>query len=152
MMIRRISLRAPLAAAALAGCTLAPAVHAQDVDHAQSGADRLSEKLSDPATQLAVTAALVAMSEALMQIRVEPFARAAEAAGAKRAVRDLPPDATVRDLAGPRAGDMQAELARRTPAMMAAASGMAGALSDMMPQLREMAARMKDAIPRSHAP
>ena len=138
------SIRAPLIALALVSSTLAP-LSAQARD---SGLGDVSERLSDPGTQLAVSAALVAMTEALMNIDVAPFMRAAEAAGARGATRDLPPDAKVRDLAGPRATDMQAEIARRTPAMMASAAGMAGALETMLPQLREMAEQMKGAMPR----
>ncbi|MCB2077781.1 MAG: hypothetical protein KDE55_08800 [Novosphingobium sp.] len=130
-------------AACLAGAMVAPGIaHAQESDFGQ-----VTERLNDPATQMAVTAALVAMSEALMQIEIGPFARAAEAAGAGEAVRDLPPDATVRDLAGPDAQRMQRQLARRTPEMMGAAAGMAGALEEMLPRFREMARKMKDAMP-----
>ena len=147
MSLRPGSLRTALIAACLAGSALVPAA-AQARDARDGGLGEMAEKLSDPKMQLAVSAALVAMSEALMDIDVAPFMRAAEAAGARDVGRDLPPDAKLRDLAGPRAGDMQAELARRTPAMMGAAAGMAGALEDMLPQLRAMAERMKDAVPR----
>lgn len=145
MMLRSFRFRAALVATCLAGSALVPAVsYARDAG--TGGLGDLSEKLSDPGTQLAVSAALVAMSEALMDIDVAPFLRAAEVAGARDVAHRLPPDAKVRDIAGPRAGEMQAELARRTPAILGAAAGMAGALEDMLPQLRALAEKMKGAM------
>lgn len=140
MRLSSIALSASLAAAAFAPT----AAFARE-----PGLSDMADKLNDPKTQLAVTAALVAMSEALLDIKVEPFAKAAEAAGAKNAARDLPPDATLRDLAGPDADQMQGQLARRTPEMMGRAAGMANAFEALLPQLRAMAEKMKDALPRS---
>jgi len=148
MRLSSVALAASLAAAALAPATALAREPAAPV--ADDGAVRhMADKLNDPRTQMAVTAALVAMSEALLDIKVEPFAKAAEAAGARDAVRDLPPDATLRDLAGQEADQMQTQLARRTPEMMGRAAGMATALEALLPQLRAMAERMKDALPRS---
>lgn len=140
MRLSSVALSASLAAAVLAPT----AAFARE-----PGLSDMADKLNDPKTQLAVTAALVAMSEALLDIKVEPFAKAAEAAGAKDAVRDLPPDATLRDLAGPDADTMQSQLARRTPEMMGRAAGMASAFEALLPQLRAMAEKMKDVLPRS---
>lgn len=142
-------LRSTVIAASLAPALLGAAFAPTAAFAREPGVAEMAEKLNDPQTQLAVTAALVAMSEALLDIRVEPFAKAAEAAGAKGAMHDLPPGATLRDLAGPEAGQMQTQLARRTPEMMGRAAGMATALEALLPQLRAMAEKMKDALPRS---
>lgn len=146
-------LRKSLFAGSAMVLALAPvAAMAQDRDDPARGESgeigEMAERLSDPATQLAVSAAVVAMTEALLQMRVEPFARAARAAGADGSLRDLPPDARVRDLAGPRAGHVQRDIARAVPKAMGATAGMAGAVEDMLPELRAAARRMKDSLPR----
>lgn len=138
-----MTIRPILLAAGVAAIALAPAsAWAQD-DRASEAAD----KLSDPQAQLAASAALAAMAEAVLNIDIAPFARAVAAAGGGGALRDLPPDARLRDLAGPQAERMPREIARTVPRAMGSAAEMAGALEDMLPQLKATARRMKDAIP-----
>jgi hypothetical protein len=151
-----MSMRSPVMMAGLAALVLTPVpALARDSDAErlpERGLSEVSGKLSDPAMQIAVAAALSGMSEALLDLKVEPFLRAVDGmggvAGGERRSRDLPPDARLRDIAGPKAADMPRELARETPRMMGAMAGMAGALQDMLPQLRAMGERMKDAVPR----
>ena len=145
--LRSIRFR-PLLVSACAMLAVAPGLASAREARPQDDAGQVAERLSDPATQLAVSAALVAMSEALLQMRIEPFARAAEAAGAGDSLPDLPPDARLRDLAGPRADRVQQGIARNVPRAMGATAGMAGALEDMLPELRAAARRMKDSLPR----
>lgn len=132
-----------LVALGIAGAMLMPLSASAQEDRIGDAA----ETLSDPQAQLAASAALAAMAEAVLDIDIAPFARAVAAAGGGRAVRDLPPDARLRDLAGPDAERMPREIARNVPRAMGSASEMAGALEDMLPQLKDAARRMKDALP-----
>jgi hypothetical protein len=140
----------PAAAAviALTAPVLAPPALAQD-----RSMDEMAAKMSDPQVQQAMAAAVASMSEALLEIPVAPFAKAARAMGktmggaeAADDLADIPPDATLRDLAGPEATRMPHEMARRLPPMMGAMSGMAGVFGAMRPMLEAMAERMKDAV------
>ncbi|NYH94855.1 hypothetical protein [Novosphingobium marinum] len=128
---------------AIAALSLAVPAMAQD-----SGAADIADELSDPVNQIAVTAAISAMSEALLDLEIEPFVKAMEAVGRDDSVRDLPPDARLRDLAGPEAEALPAEMASEVPRMMGRMAQMADAMDAMLPGLRDMAERMKDAIPR----
>ena len=74
---------------------------------------------------------------------IGPLTRAMDAAGGGRAVGDLPRDARLRDLAGPDAERLPRTIARNVPKAMGSAGEMAGALEDMMPQLRETARKLK---------
>lgn len=113
-----------------------------------SGADSraIAGKLSDPGNQVAATVALTAMSEALLDLSIAPLVRALRTAD-PQAGEGLPPDARLRDLAGPDADRVPKELGRRVPEVMGTAAGLANAVQDMMPQLRAMGDRLKDALP-----
>ena len=130
-------LSAPVAAALICAPALARETEAGDV----------ARKLSDPANQIAATAVLAAMSEALLDLRVGPFMKALDSAGAGGDLADVPPDATVRDLAGKDAGRLTDGIARNTPRVMGAMAGMAQDLDAMLPQLRAMAERMRRSLP-----
>ena len=132
----------PLAAVSLAVLALTP-LPALARDEAPVD---MARRLSDPGTQAAVTIALTALSEAMLDMKIEPFRRALGAMGDESA-DDLPPDARLRDLAGPEASELPAEIGRRVPQAMGAVAGMAGAFDDLIPQLEDMAERMKDALP-----
>jgi hypothetical protein len=47
----------------------------------------------------------------------------------------------------PGAGDVSRQIERQLPRAMGAMAGMSGALAGMLPQLREAAERMRDALP-----
>lgn len=113
----------------------------------EEAAGDVAQQLSDPRNQIAATVALTAISEALLDMNIEPLRRALGAMGDERA-EDLPPDAKLRDLAGPQARELPGEIGRRVPQAMGAAAGMAGAIEGMLPELEAMADRMKAAIPR----
>ena len=131
-------------AAALA---LAAPVQARENDSRDSDAADVSARLSDPRNQIAVTAMLTALSEAVLDMRLDPFVRAMRTVD-PGAAGDLPPDARVRDIGGERARTLPGEIGRNVPRAMGAASGMAGAVGDMLPQLREMGERVRESIPR----
>jgi hypothetical protein len=143
-----MSLRRSLIAVSLAATALSPLpALAQERDGETAGA--VADKLRDPASQIAVAAVLSSMSEALLDLRIGPFVQAMDKAGlGGDDMRDLPPDARLGDVTGRRTREMPARIARETPKMMGDAAGMADAVQDMLPQLREMGRRMKQSIPR----
>lgn len=112
---------------------------------------RLAEKMRDPATQRALASAVAAATDAMLDMPLEPLARAAEAAGDRRTARKMQ-GARLRDIAGPDAERMPREVSRKLPAMMGAAGGMADAVEEMTPALKamakEMGARMSEAMRR----
>ena len=133
-----------LLAAVFSGGVLAPSpVAAQD-----TRASELAEKLNDPMTQYAIAGMLSAMSKAVLDMRVEPFAKAMESMPG-RPMRDVPPDATVGDLSGMRHEDVREELIDHVPQMMGAMGRMAGALEEMKPEIEAMSRKMQDAVPRN---
>lgn len=136
-------LRHTLSVLALGACALAPLpALARDSEAAE-----IAGRLSDPGNQVAVTVALTALSQALLDVKIEPFRRALAAAGSDAAA-DLPPDARLRDLAGPRADALPGEIGRRVPQTMGQAAGMVGAFEDMLPELMAAMDRMGKAIPQ----
>jgi hypothetical protein len=139
----------PLLAPILGLSALAIALAPLPAAARESGVGKMAEKMRDPDTQRAMTAAVQAMSEAMLNIPLEPFARAAEAMGDRKAARRMR-GSTLRDYAGPGAEDTAREMSRKLPAIMGAMGGMAEAAEEMAPVLegmtRDMAARMGDAI------
>ena len=127
-----------LLSGALAAAAIAVPAAAQD-----RHAGRMAEKLSDPALQHSMSTAVAAMAEAMLDMPVAPFARAMEAMGDPDA-REIDPDATLADVAGPEARRMPREMARKLPRMMGAMGGMAGVMEAMLPQLQAMGRQMRD--------
>jgi hypothetical protein len=146
---RRHSLRAVLAAC-LVTTALSPAqAHDRDQPRAadESKAGELAHQLSDRGNQMRAAATLSALSGAVLAMDVSPLTRGlrrmGESLGDDGLARDLPPDATIGDLAGPHAQQLPYELARKTPEMMGKAAGMVSALDEMRPQLKAMARKFK---------
>jgi hypothetical protein len=135
-------MRTLILSAALAAVTLSAPAFAQD-DTGQAAA-RTAETLRDPAVQQRMADGMAAASEALLDVPLAPLARAvAEAAGEDP--RAVDPDMTLRSVS-PNASDVPAEIHDKLPRMMGAMAGMAGGMSAMIPALREMAERMRDAV------
>jgi hypothetical protein len=140
--------RLPIALAAVAAALPLPAM-AQDHD-VEAASRHIERTLSDPETQARMADSVAAMSDALLDVPVAPLMRAAaQMAGEDPA--DVPPDATLREVA-PEADRLPSEIHEKLPRMMGAMAGMAGGVGAMAPALREMAARMKDAIARAELP
>ncbi|MET0179104.1 MAG: hypothetical protein ABW194_01310 [Novosphingobium sp.] len=133
--------RALLAAAALvlSGLAASPAA-------AKSDAARMAERLGDARTQATVSAAVRALSAAMLDLRVAPLLNAAEAFRDPYRPRTVDPDLTLGDLAGPGAEAVPEDLSRRLPAMMGAIGGMAGTVEAMTPALEGMAREMGRAM------
>lgn len=141
-----------IAAAALAFAAPLPAA-AQDAvpgEGAEEAAARLSEKLSDPDMQERMAASVATVSEVLLDLPLAPFMRAAaQMAGEDPEAVD--PDTTLRQMS-PEAEAVPGEIADKLPRMMGAMAGMAEGMGAMMPALREMAEKMKEAVDRADLP
>jgi hypothetical protein len=137
-------LRHTLSVACLTSLAAAPLPAMADDKGAQPDVAR---RLADPGTQAAVTVALTALSQALLDFKIGPISRAMGATG-DNAAANLPPDARLRDLAGPEADKVPGEIGRRVPQAMGEAAGMVGALQDMLPELQASIDRVKAAIPK----
>ena len=130
----------PLALAAFVAAAPLPAM-AED-----SRAGELAERLNDPVTQYAIAGLLSSVATMALDLPAEPLARAAEAMGDTR-LRDLPPDARLGDIAGPEARELPERIREKAPRMVAGLGAMAGALEEMLPELRALAGRLRDAVP-----
>ena len=116
-------------------------------DRTEEDAARVADTLRDPVLQESVAAGMAAASEALLDVPLAPLARAvAEAAGDDP--RDVDPNMTLRSVS-PEAEDVPAEIHDKLPRVMGAMAGVAGGVSAMIPALREMAARMEEAVERA---
>lgn len=134
--MRRLILALPLLALS------APAMARDDTE---AGLDRMARAMGDPARQEAMARALGAMAEVLLDIPLAPIiGPLAEAAGEDP--RRVDPDTTLRRMS-PAAGEVPRQIERQLPRAMGAMAGMSGALAGMLPQLREAAGRMRDALP-----
>lgn len=103
--------------------------------------------LDDPMMQEQAGMMAAMMVGALLEMRVGPLAEAmAEIAGEDAPAID--PDARLADMVGPEAAEAPARVAERVPQMMGAMASLAGAFEEMLPQLREMAARLPRELPR----
>jgi hypothetical protein len=116
-------------------------------DRTEEDAARIADTLRDPVLQESVAAGMAAASEALLDVPLAPLARAvAEASGENP--DDVDPDLTLRRVS-PEAQDVPTEIHDKLPRVMGAMAGMAGGVSAMIPALREMAARMEEAVERA---
>lgn len=133
-----------LAAALLASASIAP-----NIAHAAAPVDpdleAMARTLGDPARQQALARAMAAMSDVLLDIPLAPIiGPLAEAAGEDP--RRIDRDATLRKMA-PGAGDVSRQIERHLPRAMGAMAGMSTAIAGMLPQLRDIAERMREALP-----
>jgi hypothetical protein len=144
-------LRKALCTACAATLTMAaPSAFANDSVEVLA-ADDIAGKLADPGSQIAATVALTALSEMLLDLNIEPIRRAMASVD-PYAGADLPPDARLRDLAGPGAAELPGEIGRRVPQTMGAAAGMIGAFQNLMPELQATVDRMRHALPGQAVP
>lgn len=134
----------PALAAAAFVAVPAPAL-AQEGEAEQAAAD-LAERLSDPAEQERMAVTLATLSEIVLSMPIAPLAEAIENATGDD-IPEVRPDATLRSLAGPRADRIAPEIERTVPRAMSAMAGMADGLRAIAPALREMADRMRSALP-----
>ena len=126
-------MRRALIALAAAGALLPSAALAAD----RAGeVRRMADDLDDPLLQAEIAASAAAVTDAVLSMPAAPLARAiAEVEGADPDYVD--PDLRVGDLVDPSAADRAYEFADRLPRTMAALAGVAAALEDTLPELRE---------------
>jgi hypothetical protein len=110
---------------------------------------QVADALTDPARQDALAGGLEALTAALLALRVGPFMEAMERAGHSRGMRDIDPDSTLGDLAGPEAREIPREVSAKVPVMMDTMGAMAGQMGEMLPQLEALAKRMEGAMDES---
>lgn len=107
--------------------------------------DQMARTLGDPARQEAMARAMGAMAEVLLDVPLAPIiGPLAEAAGEDP--RRMDPDATLRNVS-PGAGAVPRQIERELPRAMGAMAGMSGAFAGLIPQLRDIAERMREALP-----
>ena len=88
---------------------------------------------------------LQAMTQVLLDVPIAPLAKAAADMAGEKA-EDIDPTLTLRKMA-PDAGEVSKQVGRNLPHAMDAMSSMAEGLAAMAPTLRQMAERMKNALP-----
>lgn len=135
-----------MSAAVLGSLALSPAPAL-----AKSDVARVAKQMRDPQMQGAMAAAVRAMGEAMLDMKVAPLLDAAETVKDPYRPRRVDPDARLRDYAGRDADDVPEKLSRRLPAMMGAMGGMAEAAEAMTPALKDMAKQMGAAVGASVA-
>lgn len=135
--------------------TPAMAQDAAPADEATDASD-IAATLRDPQVQATATATAAILGEVLLDLPVGPLVQAmdeavdrlAEETGTEAPARtEVAPDATLRDMLGPKGDKVATELATRVPQAMDAAADMAGAVEEMRPALEELGERMKRALP-----
>ena len=110
----------------------------------------IERTLGDPVAQEAMAEGMAAASEALLDVPLAPFARAVKQAAGEDP-DEVDPDMTLRRVS-PESEDVPNRVRESLPRMMGAMAGMAGGMGAMMPALREMADRMREAVARAGLP
>ncbi|MEX0341398.1 MAG: hypothetical protein AB3N06_02320 [Erythrobacter sp.] len=123
----------------------APAL-AQDAAGTQAAPlAELGEQMRDPERQRETALMAQAMTEVLLDMPIGPLAEAAAELASGQA-RRIDPDVTLRRLA-PQTDGLGEGVARNVPRAMQAAGAMARGLATMTPMMRELAGRVRLAIP-----
>lgn len=136
-----------IAALAALAAPLPALAQATETEEATAEIERT---LGNPAAQEAVAEGMAAASEALLDVPLAPLARAAKQAAGENP-NDVDPDLTLRRVS-PEAEDVPHKVRESLPRMMGAMAGMAGGMGAMIPALREMADRMREAVARAGLP
>lgn len=108
----------------------------------------MAEQMRDPERQREIAMMVQTMTEVLLDMPIAPLAQAAADMAGEKA-EEIDPNLTLRKMA-PEAGEVSKQVGRNLPHAMDAMSSMAEGLAAMAPTLREMAERMKDALPERH--
>ena len=121
------------------------AIDSLELEETQADFSVMAERFRDPEQQRQMALMLRTMSEVLLDLPLAPLMEAVgEVAG-----EDAPhvdPDATLRTLS-PQADRVPEEIEKNLPRALDAMGSMANAMEAMMPALRDMAERMKNAAP-----
>jgi hypothetical protein len=120
----------------------------EQVRDTSSDADlmRMADKMSDPAMQDGVAAAVEHMTSTMMRLPVGQFAEAIENARPGTVNKRIRRDATIADLAGRDAEYLPEKLGDGSRQMMGMMSGFARAFAVMMPEFEKMGREMEDSF------
>lgn len=111
----------------------------------------IAEKMSDPATQDGVAAAVEHITATMMQMPVGQFAEAIENARPGTVKKRIRRDATVADLAGRDAEYLPEKLGDGSRQMMGMMSGFARAFAVMMPEFEKMGREVEESFRKAKA-
>ena len=106
----------------------------------------MADEMRDPERQRDMALMLQTMTEVLLDLPIAPLAKAAADMAGEKA-EEIDPDLTLRKVA-PDAGRLSEEVAVVVPRAMQAMGGLAEGLSEMTPALRDMARRLREALPK----
>jgi hypothetical protein len=106
----------------------------------------MADRISDPAMQDGVAAAIETATGAMMALPVGRFAEAIERARPGTVSRRIRGDATVADIAGRDARYLPEELGERSREAMGMMSGFARAMATMMPEFERMGREMEESF------
>jgi hypothetical protein len=125
----------------------------QQINNADSETEitEMADKMSDPAMQDGVAAAVEHMTAAMMRMPVGQFAEAIENARPGTVSKRIRRDATVADLAGRDAEYLPEKLGDGSRQMMGMMSGFARAFAVMMPEFEKMGREMEDSFRKAKA-
>lgn len=111
----------------------------------------MAERLQDPGKQREMALMLRTMSEVLLDLPLAPLMEAVGEASEDLTGEEAPrvdPDATLRSVA-PEAGRVPEQIERNLPRTLDAMGSMAEAFGKMMPELQDMADRLKNSVPET---
>lgn len=111
----------------------------------------MADKMSDPAMQHGVAAAVEHITATMMRMPVGQFAEAIENARPGTLSKRIRRDATVADLAGRDAQYLPEKLGNGSRQMMGMMSGFARAFAVMMPEFEKMGREMEDSFRKAKA-
>jgi hypothetical protein len=114
---------------------------------AQNDMEQMASKLNDPATQAALSGGLSAMLGAIMDMRVDGFAKALEPLNNGKRIKMK--GNTIREIAERRDPHFQEKLSTGSRAAINSMGGLASAFAVMMPQLEAAMEKMGDAMDRA---
>lgn len=116
-------------------------------EQADSDFSDMAERMQDPERQREMALMLRTMSEVLLDLPLAPLMNSmSEIVGEEAPKAD--PDATLRSIA-PEAGRVPEQIEKNLPRALDAMGSMAEAFETMLPELQDMAARLKDTVPQT---
>jgi hypothetical protein len=110
--------------------------------------EKMADTLNSPVTQQVAAGAMTAMLAAILDLRLDGFAKAIEPLDPRKA-EDMR-GRTVRDLAIRDDPYFEDKIEGKTRAAVGSMGAMASAMAVMLPELERAARKMEDALPRSH--
>ena len=133
---------------AIALVVATPAVAAPETDassSAQQEVQGMADKLNDPSTQAAMSGALGAVMAALLDMRVDKFAKALEPLNGGKKIKMH--GNTLREMAEHKNPKFERKMQDGTKTAVRSAGSLASALAVMLPELEKAAKKMGDALP-----